>query len=165
MFPFERSFRDSGQEIPRRILDQALSTDAELSGALNQALPALMQIRRAGRFSETPSTLGQMEEYRRSADPLSQWLAYETTASPRVSISQDELHGAYAHASLLTDRPIMTKQMFGRRLRALRPDVREAQRSINGKRHWFYLGLSLKDRMGVRTKVAESPGNGVPRSE
>ena len=40
----------------------------------------------------------------------------------------------------------MTKQMFGRRLRALRPEIEEAQRTFEGKRQWVYLGLGLRNR-------------------
>ena len=39
----------------------------------------------------------------------------------------------------------MTKQMFRRRLRVLRPDIQEAQRTFEGKRQWVYLGVGLRN--------------------
>ena len=49
-----------------------------------------------------------------------------------------------AGACASMDRPTMTKQMFGRRLRMLRPDIQEAQRTVEGRRQWVYLGVALK---------------------
>jgi hypothetical protein len=40
---------------------------------------------------------------------------------------------------------VITKQMFGRRLRQLKPDLQEDQRVLNGKKHWVYLGITLRD--------------------
>jgi putative DNA primase/helicase len=146
MIPFQAGFRNTRQEIPRGILDAALSAPDELSGALNLALPALRRIRRAGRFTESPSSLRQSEEYQHAADPLGQWLARVTTLSPASAIAQDRFYAAYTAACASLDRPIMTKQMFGRRLRALRPEIREAQRMIDGRRQWVYLGIAWRDQ-------------------
>jgi P4 family phage/plasmid primase-like protien len=144
IIPFHTGFRNTRQEIPRSVLDRALSTATDLSGALNAALPALRRIRRRGKFSDSPSATRQAEEHQYAADPLSQWLARETICSPSVLTAQDRLHAAYALACAMGDRPILTKQMFGRRLRALRPDIEEAQRTLNGRRQWVYLGVALQ---------------------
>jgi hypothetical protein len=76
-------------------------------------------------------------------DPLAHWLSSETTQSGGASIPQDHLHAAYAVACARSNRPIMSKQMFGRRLRALRPEIEEAQRLTDGRRQWVYLGIAL----------------------
>jgi phage/plasmid-associated DNA primase len=107
-------------------------------------LPALRRIRRAGKFTETQSSLSQSEEHQHATDPFAQWLARETIMSPANTIAQDRLHAAYAFACASSDRPIVTKQMFGRRLRVLRPEIQEAQRMIDGKRQWVYLGIALQ---------------------
>jgi putative DNA primase/helicase len=146
MIPFEAGFRNTRKEIPRSVLDRALSAPGELSGALNEALPALRRIRREARFTETPSTQSQSEEYQHAADPLGQWLARATMASPASVIPQDRLHAAYTSTCASLGRPIVTKQMFGRRLRALRPEIQEAQRMIDGRRQWVYLGIALRDQ-------------------
>ena len=46
--------------------------------------------------------------------------------------------------------------MFGRRLRALRPEIEEAQRMTDGRRQWVYLGIGLR---------SETPRNLVLQSE
>ena len=98
IIPFQSEFRNTRREVPRSILDHALGTETELSGALNRALPALRRIRRAGRFSETATTPRHFEEYQHAVDPLAQRLARETSASPESAVGQDHLHAAYASA-------------------------------------------------------------------
>jgi putative DNA primase/helicase len=142
--PFNAVFRSTRREIPRSMLDAALSSPSELSGALNRALPALRRVRREGRFSETATVLRQINEFKQTGDPLAQWLAVEATSGPSASVPQERLHAAYALACTNANRPVMTKQMFGRRLRALRPDIQEGQRAEEGKRQWVYLGIGLK---------------------
>jgi hypothetical protein len=60
-------------------------------------------------------------------------------------VSQDELHAAYARDGLNMNRPIMTKQMFGRCLRRLRPELKEAQRTTEGAKRWMYLGIEMRN--------------------
>jgi putative DNA primase/helicase len=144
IIPFDRSFRGTTHELPRRTIDAMLSSPTELSGAFNQAWPALRRIRCEGRFSETATTKRQLEELQFTTDPLARWLNTETTRSGTASIAQDRLHAAYAVACAHLNRPIMSKQMFGRRLRLLRPEIDEAQRVTDGKRQWVYLGIGLK---------------------
>jgi hypothetical protein len=71
---------------------------------------------------------------------MGSWLTAETKQSAIASIAQDCLHSANAVACASVNRPIMSKQMFGRRLRALRPEVQEAQRTADGKRQWVLPG-------------------------
>jgi hypothetical protein len=114
-----------------------------MSAAAGRALPALRRIRRAGKFTETKSSFSQPEEHQHATDPLAQWLASHTITSPASTIAQDRLHAAYAFAWASSDRPMVTKQMFGRRLTVLRPEIQEAQRMIDGRRQWVCLGLAL----------------------
>ncbi len=41
-------------------------------------------------------------------------------------------------------RAPLTKQAFGRRLRLLRPELEETQRTMDGVRRWVYQGINLK---------------------
>jgi putative DNA primase/helicase len=144
LIPFHRSFRGAACELPRRTIDATLSSPEELSGALNRALPAHRRLRREGRFTETATTEQQLTELQQATDPLAHWLAAETTGSSAASIAHDRLHAAYAAACANINRPIMSKQMFGRRLRVLRPQIQEAQRVADGRRQWVYLGIGWK---------------------
>ncbi len=142
ILPFERRFRATAQEVPRQALDARLGNESELSGAFNRALPALRRLRRAGRFSATEATGRSGEDLRRAANPFALWLEAETTRDPAGVIPQERLYSAYARNCLLENRPVVTRQMFGRMLKHCRPDLQEAQRNIDGKRQWVYLGIA-----------------------
>jgi putative DNA primase/helicase len=62
LIPFERRFRGAVGDIPRSHLDHKLSAADEMSGALNQALPALRRLRKNNRFSETQSGRSASQE-------------------------------------------------------------------------------------------------------
>jgi putative DNA primase/helicase len=156
VIPFEKRFRGTSREIPRRTLDSNLSSSREISGALNRALPALRKIRWEARFTETPSTREQWKEFQRATNPLGLWLEAETIASGSALVAQDELHAAYALACDKANRPILTRQMFGRALRRLRPDLKEAQRTIGGSRRWVYLGIGMKNGLGESLSKREA---------
>jgi hypothetical protein len=46
-----------------------------------------------------------------------------------------------------------SKQMFGRRLREMRPHIELGQRSFAGRRSWVYGGIALRDRADGETKA------------
>jgi len=58
------------------------------------------------------------------------------------------LHAAYALACTKANQPIVTKQMFGRALKRLKPELQEAQRTISGRKRWVYLGIGMKSFLG-----------------
>jgi hypothetical protein len=155
MVPFPHCFRGTARELPRRMMDTVLSSPGELSGALNRVLPALRRLRRESRFTESVTTRQQHAELQQVTDPLAHWLSTEATRSGAASISQDHLHAAYAIACARSNRPILSKQMLGRRLRALRPEIEEAQRVIDGRRQWVYLGIGLRSE-APRSLVLQS---------
>jgi putative DNA primase/helicase len=151
VIPFEKRFRGTAREISRKLLDASLSDRREISGALNRSLPALRAIRRKARFTDTRSTREQWKEFQFSMNPLGLWLDAETILSGSALVAQNELHAAYALACNDAGRPIVTKQMFGRALRRLWPDLKEVQRTIDGRKQWMYLGIGMKNGVGRAT--------------
>jgi len=145
LVPLEARFRGTRREIPRQLLDSQLSRSVELSGALNRALPALRRIRLQGRFTESKITRAEIERFRKSTDPYALWLEAETVSSPTALIAQEALYSAYALACVGADQPVVTRQMFGRKLKQLRPELQEAQRVLDGRRQWVYLGIGLRN--------------------
>jgi len=157
VIPFEKRFRGTSRELPRKLLDNALASSAEMSGALNRALPRLRKIRRAGQFTETQSARDQWTEFQRTANPLSLWLEANTVASGAAVVLQNELHAAYALACNESNRPIATKQMFGRALKRLRPEIKEVQRTVGGRKQWMYMGIGLKNGAGEALSKSQVP--------
>jgi putative DNA primase/helicase len=142
--PFANRFRHTRREIPRRILEWTLCSPAELSGALNKALDGLERVRKGFRFTEPRGSRALVRKYQAATDLLTVWLDEHTVAAPEATILQSELHGAYAmHCRRYCRRPA-SKQIFGRRLRALRPHVQPAQCTLGGRRAWIYAGITLR---------------------
>ncbi|MCE5311023.1 MAG: phage/plasmid primase, P4 family [Acidobacteriales bacterium] len=143
--PFENRFRGSRREVARRILDARLSQPQELSGALNLALPALRRIRRQGCFAETRTTLEAWRSFQYGVNSFALWLNSETVSEPTGLVSQEHLYSAYAQACLDANRAPVTKQMFGRKLKQLKPALQEVQRVLDGRKQWAYLGIRLRN--------------------
>jgi putative DNA primase/helicase len=149
--PFTRRFRRTHREIPHSELQFRLSAPWELSGALNRALDGLRRVREQHRFTEPTDCRAAAASYQAANDELVGWLDEHTTVCPEAMIPQSELHEAYTWHCRQTSRRPTTKQMFGRRLRALRPEAAPAQRIVQGRRTWVYRGIALRDsRQGSR---------------
>ena len=144
ILPLENSFRNTAREIPRSVLDASLADPVELSGALNHALAALRRLRRRGKYTESQISRGEVAAWRRSTDPCLLWLDSETTSSPSALLPQERLYTAFAQACLTANRPLITRQMFGRRVKQWRPDICACQRLVEGRKRWVYAGITLK---------------------
>src|SRR5215471_11742498 len=92
-------------------------------------------------------------------DPLPHWLATETTRSGAASARQDHLHAAYAAACARSNRPILSKQLFGRRLRALLARDRRSpaddrrQAPVGVPRDWAPFGNAAQSRPPIGSGV------------
>jgi P4 family phage/plasmid primase-like protien len=150
--PFANRFRQTRREIPRRILESQLCSPKEMSGALNKALGGLERVRTCFRFTESRDSRAELKRYQAANDALAAWLDEHTVAAPDAVVPQTDLHSAYSmHCRQSSRRPV-SKQMFGRRLRALRPDIESIQRTVAGRRAWVYTGIDLRERL-----VGEGP--------
>ena len=144
--PFANRFRQTRREIPRRILEWRLCSPMELSGALNKALDGLERVRKCFRFTEPRESRAELKRYQAANDALAAWLDEHTVADPDAVVPQSDLHRAYSSHCRQSSRRPASKQMFGRRLRALRPGIESAQRTVAGRRAWVYAGINLRDK-------------------
>ncbi len=144
VMPFTRIF-EVGEATPRAELDAALSTLDELSGVLNKALRVLSDLRSRGGLMESPLMRTAWAEFRATTDPLAIWLGQSTVAAPDAIVAKHALLAAFNSAADATGRPAMSATAFGRAFSRLRPGVRDAQRVVEGKLQWVYLGLKLTD--------------------
>jgi putative DNA primase/helicase len=143
--PFANRFRQTRREIPRRILEWRLCSPMELSGALNKALDGLERVRKCFRFTEPRDSRVELKRYQAANDLLAAWLDEHTVAGPDEVVPQSDLHRAYSSYCRQSSRRPASKQMFGRRLRALRPGIESTQRTVAGQRAWMYTGIDLRD--------------------
>jgi putative DNA primase/helicase len=141
--PFENRFRHSRSEVPRSLLQARLGGPWELSGALNKALEGLQRVRERRWFTESKRCRASLTMYQATHDELAAWLDEHTILRHEAAIQQSELHEAYTRHCQQTCRRPASRQMFGRRLRALRPEVAPSQRTLAGRRTWIYTGITL----------------------
>jgi P4 family phage/plasmid primase-like protien len=160
--PFDRRFRGERVEIPAAVLDAMLSEPDELSGLLNKALDVLPDLRRRGGFIEASSTEAAFKQFHATTDPFSVWLDANAVDEPGAVILQAALVAAYAKHCEQKGIPPMTKNLFGRSLRKLRPQVVDRQRTIAGKANqWCYVGIGLRcDQGSVTTDATNRPSSG-----
>jgi putative DNA primase/helicase len=142
--PFDRSFRGTERERPRREIDAALAAPQELSGVLNKALPALQLLRARGRFSETDSTGRAMAEMQQVTDPLAVWLDREVVTHPNASVTCGSLLVAYNDECARSGRPAVSQTAFGLAIRRLRPSVDVKRRGPKGEQKDYYIGIGFK---------------------
>jgi P4 family phage/plasmid primase-like protien len=144
--PFASRFRQTRREIPRRILEWRLCSPMELSGALNKALDGLERVRKCFRYTESRDSRVELKRYQAANDLLAAWLDEYTVEAPDAVVPQRDLHRAYSSHCQQSSRRPASKQMFGRRLRALRPAIESGQRTVAGRRAWVYAGIDLRDK-------------------
>jgi len=142
--PFDRTF-EPGEEIRREILDARLANPRELSGVLNKALEVLPRLRRDG-FTELERMLEAWEEFRAMTDPVSTWLDTATVTLPNAMVAKSALARAYNKHREDQGQAGMTPNEFGRALKRARPNLEEAQRTVNGvPKVQVWLGIGLID--------------------
>jgi putative DNA primase/helicase len=131
-----------------------LCAPSELSGALNKALDGLERVRRRCWFTEPLESRNKLKCYQAANDALAAWLDQHTIISQDAEVPQSELHAAYTLDCQQSCRRAPSKQLFGRRLQTLRPQIEMAQRSVAGRRVWVYGGIDFRNR-----GVNETPGD------
>jgi len=138
--PFNRRF-EGQNEIPRDQLDQMLASPEELSGVLNRALDVLPRLRRQG-FTDARSIRRATEEFRRTTDPFAAWLDANTTSEPNAWLAKDELLQEYNQYREQHRMVPVTMRALSLALQRFRPQVRQRQRVIDGRRIRVFMGIS-----------------------
>lgn len=135
VLPFEQRF-DPAHRDPH--LAAKLSTERELSGLLNHALPALAALRARGDFSASQSTARAADEFRISADSVSGFIDECCTSDPAAQIPQPRLAASYRDWCTTNGRGALGTQRFNERMTAL---VAPERFTLNGTRMWRGIGL------------------------
>ncbi len=143
ILPFERTF-DPSEQIPREVLDAQLAAPSELSGLLNKALGAVAAIRTRGGLHEPESVSGAGHEFVQLTDPVAAWLNSTTMQSPDGIVAKDALLAEYNRTAVREGRPIITPTALGLAIKRFIPGIKDAQRKVEGRRQWVWLGLWLR---------------------
>jgi len=126
-------------------MDERLARPTELSGVLNKAIVALKEMQECGGLIESPTMCAARDEFRKLTDPFAVWLDIRTVESSDTIVRKEALLLAYNRAAAKAGRPSMSAKAMGQALKRLRPNVREAQRTVGGETKWVWLGLGLDE--------------------
>jgi putative DNA primase/helicase len=142
--PFTKVFDENSKTtVPRAVLDARLTAPSELSGLLNHALEELPQIQ-SGKFRESDTLRGAWQDFRSTTDPMSVWLDSNTIETSEGFIEKARLREMYKNECRDRGHPVLSDEIFTRRLRGLRPKVQPRQRTINKAVVWCFTGIGLR---------------------
>ena len=147
--PFNRKFRGSHKQIPRKALDRRLASESELSGLLNKSLVALARLRKHNHFTISESVRQAGEEFRNATDPFAVWLARHVVEYPDTFVVKGDLRRAYAMECHSSGRLELTDMAFTLALKRAMPDLKEAQRTVARKIERVWLGIGLKKAVAL----------------
>ncbi|MHC0434027.1 DNA primase family protein [Streptomyces sp. O3] len=152
------NFGDSSGVIARRFVvlnmtvswlgkeDTALTEKlaAEMPGILNWALDGLARLEATGRLTEPPSSREAVTTMQDTASPTSAFVRECCETGPACEVTVDELWAVWRTWAEDNGTRAGTKQMFGRNLQSVVPQVRITKpRGPDGKQQRAYTGLAL----------------------
>ena len=152
------NFGDSSGVIARRfvVLNMTVSwlgkedttlTDkltAEMPGILNWALDGLARLERAGRLTEPPASLEAVTTMQDTASPTSAFVRECCQTGPTCEVPVDELWAAWKDWAEDSGLRAGTKQMLGRNLLSVVPQLRRSKpRGDDGRQIPTYVGITV----------------------
>jgi hypothetical protein len=93
---------------------------------------------------EPESVCGAGQEFVRLTDPVAAWLNSMTRQNPAGTVSKDVLLEEYNSTAVREGRPITTSTALGLAIKRFLPGITDAQRKVDGRRQWVWLGLVLR---------------------
>ncbi|MGW1375657.1 DNA primase family protein [Streptomyces sp. NPDC002446] len=118
---------------------------AEMPGILNWALDRLARLEEKGRITEPPSSREAVTTMQDTASPTSAFVRECCQTGPAVDVTVDALWAVWKDwAEDNGVRSVGTKQMFGRNLQSVVPQLRRTRpRNDTGKQVPTYTGITL----------------------
>jgi putative DNA primase/helicase len=99
----------------------------ELPGIFNWSLDGLQRLRARGRFEQPQSSKDAIQELEDLASPVGAFVRDRCILGPDKAIAVEELYGNYRQWCENNGRGTVNRALFGRDLRAARPEVRIRQ--------------------------------------
>ena len=137
---------------------------AEMPGILNWALDGLARLDQAGRITEPPSSLEAVTTMQDTASPTSAFVRECCQTGPTCEVTVDDLWAAWKDWAEDSGIRPGTKQMLGRNLLSVVPQIRQRRpRGDDGKHVRTYAGIGLSENhngMGrgpSRTRAPQNP--------
>ena len=151
-------FKDSSGAIANRLLILQMTTSflgredrtlddrlrAELPGILGWALAGLDRLTRAGKFTVPDTSRDAAHLMMDLASPVSAFVREHCVRSASETVLRDRLYAAWKLWAEENGHHGGAKSTFGRDLRAVVPELKVSQPTINGQRVRSYDGIGLR---------------------
>ena len=105
------------------------------------------------------------QEFQAMTDPLSVWLEQFTIDDPEAVVAKQVLRAAYGADCERKGRPAPTDNAFGRVMAKARPDVTTAQRHVNGRKQWCFIGIGLRGDTSQQSQQSQDSHTLLYRGE
>jgi putative DNA primase/helicase len=142
----------------REDLQLEISLEAELPGVLNWALEGLARLSRRQQFTRPPNIDDTIRTLQDLASPAGAFVRDCCETGPGKSVQIDELYRAYRWWGEANGHPRISKQVFGRDLRAVlggRLKVTQPRATENRARVYEGIDLTKDARAGMAVHEAE----------
>jgi putative DNA primase/helicase len=113
----------------------------ELPGIFNWSLDGLRRLRERGRFNQPGASKDAIQELEDLSSPTGAFIRDRCIIGAGHTVATSELYRTYRDWCEEHGRHAVNQQLFGRDLRAVRPEVRV--RRLGTERTRFYVGLGL----------------------
>jgi len=135
---FPNQFTDENAD---RDLAAKLMKPSELSGLLNRALRGLERLLEQGHFTESETTKGALEDYKKENDTAVAFVSERCELAPKLRIERPELYAAYEEYCADEGFRVVSRQRFYKTLRSY-PQIGEV---MGDKGAHFFTGIQLKE--------------------
>jgi putative DNA primase/helicase len=116
----------------------------ELAGIFNWALVGLERLTNQGRFTRAPGAEEAIITLQDLASPVAAFIRDRCAIGPGRSVTIDQLYGAYQGWAEANGYKPLSKQVFGRDLRASQPAIKVTQPGSGDNRPRWYEGIGLR---------------------
>ncbi|MEU0037464.1 phage/plasmid primase, P4 family [Streptomyces sp. NPDC006333] len=117
---------------------------AEMPGILNWALDGLARLQRNGRITQPPSSREAITTMQDTASPTSAFVRERCTTGPACTVAVDDLWSVWREWTEDNGVRHGTKQIFGRNLLSVVPQLNLTRPREGGTRVRTYIGLALR---------------------
>jgi putative DNA primase/helicase len=122
----------------------------EVAGIFNWSLDGLRRLRKRGHFQPPAASREAVQALEDLASPVGAFVREKCETGPKHQVEVAELYQTYKQWCEEHRQHVVSRQLFGRDLRAVRPEVRIRQpREDDRRRHYVGLGLSRESRATI----------------
>jgi putative DNA primase/helicase len=114
---------------------------AELPGIFLWSLDGLQRLRARGRFQQPQASQDAIQELEDLSSPVGAFIRDRCGLGPERTVEAGELYRTYREWCEEHGRHAVNQQLFGRDLRAVRPEARIRQLGADRRRHYVGIGL------------------------